>query len=531
MGRKHRKNPHNDCFVLTLPMKCQPWQRNKLNKIFFYTNRIKNLLISNRLKALHQMERTREWKYIQRHIQELYAQFDKLKGSLSEDQQAAWKKTFLQPWFDRKQAMLHTYGFSEYQFHALVKPWQHYYKRLIGAHVAQKAATDVWKKFEDYFFGEGKQIHFSRITEFKTISGKTNKANIRCIGNTLCIAGMELPLHPDEKDRYGYQTEALSRKILYCKVIRKAYPEGWRYFAQLVLEGPAPIKVIPETGELLHPIGCGPVGLDIGPQTLAYSAEASVGLLELADQIQRVHLDRRKLQRAMDRSRRATNPAFFKDDGTVIPINQLDPKLLTSKGKRNWVRSKRYQKMELLLRSLFRQERELREQQHHEMANRLLGIGNLFYIEEMNFLALAKKAKEAKQNEKGKYRSRKRFGKSIAHKAPALFVNILQQKVEHNGGTFHHVNTKEAKASQYNHLNKSYNKKSLSQRWNYMPDGQKLQRDLYSAFLLQYTNESLDGFDQALLEKNYMNFVSLHDREIQRIRGHRGPSSFGIAKT
>lgn len=64
-----------------------------------------------------------------------------------------------------------------------------------------------------------------------------------------------------------------------------------------------------------------------------------------------------------------------------------------------------------------------------------------------------------------------------------------------------------------------------------MPDGQKLQRDLYSAFLLQYTNESLDGFDQALLEKNYMNFVSLHDREIQRIRGHRVPSSFGIAKT
>lgn len=63
-----------------------------------------------------------------------------------------------------------------------------------------------------------------------------------------------------------------------------------------------------------------------------------------------------------------------------------------------------------------------------------------------------------------------------------------------------------------------------------MPDGRKLQRDLYSVFLLQYTNKSLDGFDQALLEQNYSNFVSLHDREIQRIRGKHVPSSFGVAK-
>ena len=529
MGRKRRGKLNNNCFVLTLPLKCQPWQRDKLNRIFFCTNRIKNLLISNRLKALHQIERTREWKYVQRHIQELYVQFDKLKGTLSEDQQATWKKTFLQPWFERKQALLHTYGFSEYQFHDLVKPWQHYYKKLVGAHVAQAAATDVWKKFDSYFYGSGETIHFSRITQFKTISGKTNAANIRCMGATLYIAGMEIPLNPDKKDRYGYQKEALSRQSLYCKVIRKAYPEGWRYFAQLVLEGNAPIKVIPETGELLHPMGCGPVGLDIGPQTLAYSAEASVGLLELADKIQRVHLDRRKLQRAMDRSRRATNPRLFKEDSTIVPVNLLPPECLTYQGKRKWARSKRYQRMELLLRSLFRQERELREQQHHELANRLLNTGNLFYIEEMNFQALAKKAKKAKKNDKGKYRSRKRYGKSIAHKAPALFVKILQQKVERNSGRFHYVNTKEAKASQYNHLDKSYNKKSLSQRWNHMPDGRKLQRDLYSAFLLQYTNKSLDGFDQALLEKNYLNFVSLHDREIQRLRGKHVPSSFGVS--
>jgi hypothetical protein len=56
--------------------------------------------------------------------------------------------------------------------------------------------------------------------------------------------------------------------------------------------------------------------------------------------------------------------------------------------------------------------------------------------------------------------------KSIANKAPAAFVNILEKKVLQNGGSFQRINTWKAKASQYNHLNHQYNNKKLSQRWN-----------------------------------------------------------------
>ena len=103
----------------------------------------------------------------------------------------------------------------------------------------------------------------------------------------------------------------------------------------------------------------------------------------------------------------------------------------------------------------------------------------------MRFRALAKRAKEAKTNSNGKFVSKKRFGKSVSNKAPALFVKTLERKVVGAGGSFQKVDTFSVKASQFNHLTETFTKKNLSKRWNTMPDGMKVQRDLYSAFLIQ----------------------------------------------
>jgi len=49
----------------------------------------------------------------------------------------------------------------------------------------------------------------------------------------------------------------------------------------------------------------------------------------------------------------------------------------------------------------------------------------------MSFKALTKKAKAQKKEELApgeKFKRRKRFGKSIANKSPAAFVNILEKK-------------------------------------------------------------------------------------------------------
>ena len=104
----------------------------------------------------------------------------------------------------------------------------------------------------------------------------------------------------------------------------------------------------------------------------------------------------------------------------------------------------------------------------------------------------------------------------------------MEDKVVRAGGSFQKIKTWEAKASQYNHLDHSYNKKKLSQRWNQMPDGRRIQRDLYSAFLIQYSNSALNGFDDNLCNANYEHFVTLHDKEIRRLKGIKMPSSAGV---
>ena len=72
-------------------------------------------------------------------------------------------------------------------------------------------------------------------------------------------------------------------------------------------------------------------------------------------------------------------------------------------------------------------------------------------VETMSFKGLQKRAKKTTKNEKDKINSKKRFGKSLANKAPAMFLTILDNKLRHQGTELHMIKTAEAKASQYNH--------------------------------------------------------------------------------
>ena len=77
-------------------------------------------------------------------------------------------------------------------------------------------------------------------------------------------------------------------------------------------------------------------------------------------------------------------------------------------------------------------------------------------------------------------------------------------------------------------MDHTYKKKKLSQRWNHLPNGDIVQRDLYSAFLIQNTNANLDGFIKSRLDRKYPAFKALHDLEINRLSTIAMPSSTGI---
>ena len=288
---------------------------------------------------------------------------------------------------------------------------------------------------------------------------------------------MELPVVIDYDNYYEYQV--LQCDICYCKIVRKYIRNKYKYYVQVVFKGNPPIKVDTETGEIKHHIGQGDVGLDIGTSTIAIASQSDVKILELADKVQNIENQKQKLLRKMDRSRRATNPDNYNEDSTIK--KQGNKKVI-------WNKSNHYIKYQNELKELYRKQADIRKYQHECLANYIISLGNKVYVEKMSFAGLQKRAKNTEKNEKGKF---------------------------------------EAKASQFNHFDGTYTKKSLSQRWNDF-NGIKVQRDMYSAFLIMNIANDLKSFDIDKCNKRFENFYRLHNLEVNRLKGHKNLSSIAI---
>jgi len=302
---------------------------------------------------------------------------------------------------------------------------------------------------------------------------------------------------------------AIQDKVKYCRIKREMIKGKYHYYIQLIMEGVPPLKVTKQ-GEIKGNIGTdASVGIDIGTQTIAFSSQYQVKLLELAPNINKIDREVKLLQRKMDRSRRVTNPDKFNDNGTI-----------NTKNKDKWVYSNHYIKVKNIRKELFRKQSALRKQSHNILANEILNLGDKFYVETMNYSGLQKRAKKTTKNKDGKFNKKKRFGKSLANKAPVMFLTILDNKLKWNGTQLFKIDTYSVKASQYNHITNKYIKKDLGERWNYFNvDGEefKIQRDLYSSFLIMNMNKNLNTINRDLCFSEFDNFKILHDIEISRL--------------
>ena len=497
----------SDTCCLTLPLKLEKWQEDRLAKRLEIARQIYNTLLRFELKKLQKLEASADYRAIQEKLKEttdkaernkLYKELDKLRRAV---------------------------GFSEYDFKTDIKDFYKHFKDNIGSSVAVHGiASQVWAAFDKLFYGNGKAVHFKRYGELNSlrgysVAGKSGGVEIIFRETYIEWKGLKLPIKLDPDN--VYEQEMLQYRIKYCRIIRKPGKNKNHWYVQLMLEGKPVIKCRKETGEILHPVGSGAVGIDIGPQTMAYASESEVALKELADQVNNIEHEKRVLQRRLDRSRRATNPDNYAPDGTI----KRGVKLTRNK-------SKRYQKCQRELANIQRRQADIRKRQHNELANHLLTLGDRFYVEDMEWPMLTHRARKTEISEKtGRYKRKKRFGKSVSNKAPATLIGLLDTKLKSRGlsGAVK-VDTK-VRASQYNHLTDDYHKKELSERWNNMPDGQRIQRDLYSAFLLQHMNEKLDGFDKEALQHDFEQFVIRHDKCIEELkRAPKTLASMGIVR-
>ena len=279
---------------------------------------------------------------------------------------------------------------------------------------------------------------------------------------------------------------------------------GYRYFVQLALEGVPYHK--PK-----HPVGTDTLGLDLGPSTIASVArEGEARLQQFCEELVPDARAMRRLQRQMDRQRRAANP------------NNYDAKKRIKTGGTNklvWKTSKGYQATR---RRKATKERKLaahRKSLHGRLVHQIARVGNTVVTEKLSY--------------KGWQR---RYGRSVGLRAAGMFIELLRRTVARTGGTLHEIPTHSTKLSQYCHGCGQYTPKPLSQRLHHCACGiGPVQRDLYAAFLAAY-------LDPAELSPSCAQYVvpwegaearlrAAHERVIQRANeGQDLPRSMGIPR-
>ena len=504
------KKTQQENFILSLKLRTEPSQDDLLQKRFEISRRIYNACLGEALKRYRHLKRSRSYKALIKELSDL----NKKKKLTKENRE---KKSQV---LAALNAMRQAHRLTEYDLHAYVGPMNQHFGSNMDINTAQKIATRAWNAMEDLIFGTGKSVHFKKYGQLSSIEGKSNKQGIRFRNNELHWLGLKIPILVREKDLYA--KEALQGNLKYCRIVKRAVKGKDCFYLQLVIGGRPPIKKNKD-GSPKQTYGHSRVGVDPSLQSIAYVSESEVRLQELAPSVENLEKVILRIQRKMDRSRRANNPDKYNYDGTIRKNN-----------KGSWIKSNHYRRDLCQLRALKRKLATSREQAHNQLANHLLTLGTDIFVEETDFRALAKRAKETKVSPTtGKYQRKKRFGRSIGLKAPSKFFTILNRKLGYIGKEIHYIYPWTFKASQYNHICDSYDKKALSNRWNRI-GGKKIQRDLYSAFLIMNSADDLQTTDKHRCINTFDNFVRLHDQEISRIEQGKDIklfSSFGIKRS
>jgi hypothetical protein len=228
--------------------------------------------------------------------------------------------------------------------------------------------------------------------------------------------------------------------------------------------------------EVQYPPGHGKtMGIDFGPSQIGLCWQEPDGTLrgaklELAEGLRHDYAKIRRLQRYLDRSRRATNPDNYQADGTIkhTPGQRL-----------TWHTSRRYLKAQATLQDLWRRYAAQRKNLLGRLANEILTRGTTIKIEALNYKAWQKS-----------------WGKSIGRGAPGLLVRLLKQKAEQVGGALEEFPTRHTKFSQLCHGCGEYRKKPLRQRTHRCTCGVgPLDRDVYSAFLAYHCDLASSTLD------------------------------------
>jgi hypothetical protein len=305
-------------FLLELPLRVDAGQARRLRAHLEVARAFYNAMLGEGNKRLRLMRADPAWQ-----------QARALSPALKQERSRAFREL-------RQQ-----YSFSAYDLHAYATQVRacSWIAEHLDANTAQTLASRAFHACNRVCLGQARKVRFrSRGRGLESVEGKTNKQGLRFVlqeqtpgsPGWLIWQGDRILAMIDWHD--PVIQHGLKHRIKFVRLLRRkasserargADCDGNRYSVQLALEGK------PYLTPKNHP-GSDTIGLDIGPSTLAtFPRQGEPELVLFCEEMQPNARKKRRVQRKLERQRRANNPENY------------DTQVLVKKGRLSWNKSKR----------------------------------------------------------------------------------------------------------------------------------------------------------------------------------------------
>jgi putative transposase len=457
-------------FVLELPIVTTSADRRELNARFNAGMRLYNAVLGEAVKRLRASQAHPRWEEAKKMPKTVPA--------------AKKGKTKANPERVALFALIHKEtGWREFDLHSFATQTANASKWIadkVDSNTQQELATRAFKATERLIFGNAKSVRFKVPQRFRSMEGKSNKQGIRFKDDQFVWGKLQCRVLID--DTNPYHIHGLSSKIKFCRVIHKEVKYKQRWYLQLVLEGEP-------YANPKNFVGSGTVGIDLNISAIAAVGDDAAALLRFAPGVADISKAVAASQRKMARSDRVSNPTNYEPDfegkrGRKTVKKQGKSKKKSKKTTYN--KSNNYRKLSAKNRELNRRRTASATTANRQAVNTILRLGSHIKTENVSVKGW-----------------QKRYGKAIAAKSPGFVQSELKRKAESAGGSFTKFSTQTTALSQ-THLDLTRTKKSLSERVHHDNSGKVMQRDLFSAFLARYVNDSLLPGDPQVLMTEYL---------------------------
>lgn len=172
----------------------------------------------------------------------------------------------------------------------------------------QKLASWAYQAANRLLLGTARHVRIKGRNQLDSVEGKKATVGIRWCGDRVEWMGLVLPARIDPCD--PVIAHGLAYRVKDVRLVRRKLGEQNRFHAQLICEG-TPYR------KDRHTIGEGVVGLDLGPQTIAFVSEHQASLQPFCPDVVPNTKQLRRLDQQLDRQRRANNPENYDERGRV----------------------------------------------------------------------------------------------------------------------------------------------------------------------------------------------------------------------